>query len=164
MAMLDLGVQAPPFSLRDIDGAAYELRKGLSRGPLLLVFFKTTCGACNLAFPYYNRLRQAYPQEGWQLWAISQDSLEATRRYSERYEFAFPALLDGAGWPVSKAYDPPSTPTFYLVDGDGRVAAANTGFSKDDLNELSRLLAQRLGGEPAVVAPADDGVAPFRPG
>ncbi|MFQ5880303.1 MAG: peroxiredoxin family protein [Dehalococcoidia bacterium] len=164
MTMPNVGAPAAPFTLTGIDGNTYSLQEGLDRGPVLLVFFKTTCGTCNLAVPYYNRLRQAYPQDGWQLWAISQDGLEATQRYAEKYQLAFPVLLDGKGWPVSRAYDPPSTPTFYLLDRDSTIAAANTGFSKDDMNHLARVLAERVGAQPVAVAPADDGNPPFRPG
>lgn len=162
--MLDVGMQAPSFVLKGIDGATYDLREAAQRGPLLLVFFSATCGACHTAFPYYNRLRQAYPQDRWQLWAISQDGLEMAQWYAKRHGLAFPVLVDEESWPVSKAYDPPSTPAFYLLDGDRKVVAANAGFSKDDLNELARLLAGWLGQEPQVVAPADDGNPPFRPG
>src|SRR3990172_6921888 len=146
--MLEPGAQAPLFSLVGIDGATYSLQEAVQRGPLLLVFFSATCGACHTAFPYYNRLRQAYPQERWQLWAISQDGQEMARWYADRQQLAFPVLVDEEGWPVSRAYDPPSTPAFYLLDGDGRVAAANAGFSKDDLNELARPPAARAGPGP----------------
>ena len=162
--MLERGTKAPAFALESTAGESYRLDEGLSQGPVLLVFFKTTCGTCNLAFPYFNKLRQSYPQENWQVWAVSQDNLEASKRYSERIGFSFPALLDGTDWPVSRAYDPVATPTYYLVDRDGVIVDVNSGFSKDGLNDLSALIAERLGAETQVIAPPDDGNPPFRPG
>ncbi len=161
--ILEIGALALPFALLGIDGCEYRLPKDLSHKPALLVFFKTTCGTCDLAFPYINRLREAYP-DGWQLWAIAQDPLPRAREYASARAIAYPVLVDVPGYAASKLYDPPATPTLFLIDASGRVAYTSHGFSKDDLNEVSRLLAERLGVESQIVAPADDGQPAFRPG
>ncbi len=127
------------------------------------MFFKTTCGTCDLAFPYINRLAEVYPA-GWQLWAVAQDPPDEARRYAQRRGITYPVLVDAPAYAASKMYDPPATPTLFLVDAEGRVAYTTYGFSKDDLNELSRLVADMLGVEPAVIAPADDGKPAFKPG
>lgn len=160
---VEVGAPAPEFTLEGIDGRRYSLREALAGGPALLVFFKSTCGTCDLAFPYINRLRAAYG-DGWRLWAVGQDPPHRAREYAHRLGMNYPVLPDSVDYAVSKQYDPPSTPALFLVDADGRVAYTSHGFSKDDLNELSRLLAARLGADPAVVAPEDDGQPAFRPG
>jgi hypothetical protein len=65
---------------------------------------------------------------------------------------------------VSDAYDPPSTPAFYLVGSGGEVDLEGDGFDKDLLNELSRRVAALTGAPYVEIAPADDGNPPFRPG
>ena len=40
----------------------------------------------------------------------------------------------------------------------------SVGFSKEELNELSRRLAEHLGETPQVIAQENDGKPPFRPG
>lgn len=161
--VLEVGMSAPEFTLDDVEGRTHSLREALTTGPTLLVFFKTTCSTCDLAFPYINRLRALY-QDGWQVWAVAQDRPDSAREYARRQGMDYPVLPDTPGYSVSKRYDPPATPTLFLIDSDGRVAYMSYGFSKDDLNELSRLLAGRLGAEPRVVAPPDDGRPAFQPG
>ncbi len=161
---IEAGARAPDFSLSGIDGETHSLSDALSRGPVLLVFFKTTCGTCDLAFPYINRFPEAYPTNGWSLWAVAQDPPVEANGYAASHGMTYPVLPDVDGYPVSRAYDPPATPTLFLVDRRGRVAYTTHGFSKDDLNELSRLLAAEVGAEPAVIARAGDGNPDFKPG
>ena len=161
---IEAGTRAPDFSLEGIDGDTHSLSDTLSRGPLLLVFFKTTCGTCDLAFPYINRLLEAYPGDAWSLWAVAQDPPAEASSYASAYGMSYPVLPDVHGYAVSKAYDPPATPTLFLIDRGGDVVQETAGFSKADLNSLSAALAERLGAEPAVIAPAGDGNPDFKPG
>jgi peroxiredoxin len=161
---VEAGTRAPDFSLRGIDGDTYALADTLRQGPVLLVFFKTTCGTCDLAFPYINRLRESYPADRWSLWAIAQDPPAEASRYASSYDMTYPVLPDVNGYAVSKAYDPPATPTLYLIDRQGQVVRETAGFSKEDLNSLSAALAERLGADPAVIAAPGDGNPDFKPG
>ncbi len=161
---IEAGARAPDFSLRGIDGDTYSLSDALSRGPVVLVFFKTTCGTCDLAFPYINRLLEAYPGDGWSLWAVAQDPPAEAGRYASTFGMTYPVLPDADGYAVSKAYDPPATPTLFLIDRGGDVVQETAGFSKADLNSLAAALAERLALEPAVIAPAGDGNPDFKPG
>ena len=54
------GSQAPDFALTGIDGKEYRLSEALQKGPLLAVFVKTTCPACDLVMPYLKRLSETY--------------------------------------------------------------------------------------------------------
>lgn len=161
---IEAGARAPDFSLSGIDGDTYSLSDALSRGPLLLVFFKTTCGTCDLAFPYINRLLDAYPGDGWSLWAVAQDPPAQAASYASGFGMTYPVLPDTDRYAVSKAYDPPATPTLFLIDRKGHVVQETAGFSKADLNSMAAALAERLGVEPAVIAPAGDGNPDFKPG
>jgi peroxiredoxin len=163
MTTLTVGAKAPPFALAGIDGQPYTLVEALPQGPLLLAFFKTGCPACDLAAPYLVRLAAAYPG-AWQLWLVLQDPPAEAGGYARRFSLPFPVFADGDGYRVSRVYDPPATPSFYLIEADGSVAHASHGFSKDDLNELAGHIARRLGAERQVVAPPNDGQPPLRPG
>src|SRR3990172_7563905 len=134
---VEQGDRAPDFSLEGTDGVTHRLSEALERGPALVVFFKTTCPTCDLTFPYINRLAERY-REGWSVWAVAQDPPEASRAYEVEHGLSYPVLPDVDGYAVSKAYDPPATPTLYLIDRGGRGALKSHGFSKSDLNTLSR--------------------------
>ncbi len=161
---LSEGSQAPDFVLTSVDGKKYSLSEALKQGPLLAVFIKTTCPVCDLILPYLNRLAEAYPRQSWQLWVVSQDDAEATGRYAQRFNASFPMVVDNPGWSASRAYDPPATPTLFLIGPDGRVEVATWGFSKADLNGLAERIARHLGEPPRLVAQEVDGNPETRPG
>lgn len=163
LTLLETGALAPHFTLLGIDGKEYSLPRGAGGRPLLLVFFKTTCGTCDLAFPYINRLREMYP-DGWNLWAIAQDPPRAASEYARAHGINYPVLVDAPDYHVSRLYDPPATPTLFLNDGGGRTLYTTYGFSKDDLNELARLVAGSIEADPVIIAPESDGRPAFKPG
>ena len=161
--MLETGALAPHFTLLGIDGQEYSLPNDTAGNPTLLVFFKATCATCDVAFPYINRLRETYP-DGWNLWAIAQDPPRAASDYARAHGIDYPVLIDAPAYAVSRLYDPPATPTLFLTDARGRTMYTTHGFSKDDMNELARLVAQAPDAEPVVIAPANDGQPAFKPG
>jgi peroxiredoxin len=160
---IDVGASAPPFTLPALDGGSLSLPGDAGRLPLLLAFFRVSCDTCDVAFPYINRLREAYPA-GWRLWAVSQDTAERASVYRDRLAITCPVLIDDPALAVSRAYDPPSTPTLVLIAPDGSVEYVSEGFAKDDLNEISARLAARLGLVAVEVAPAGDGNPAMKPG
>jgi peroxiredoxin len=164
MPVLEVGASAPDFTLPDTAGRPQRLAEALARGPVVLAFMKADCATCNLAFPYLERLHQAYPDGGWQIWGICQHPARAAEWFAKNTGVTFPMLIDGDDFPVSQAYDPPATPTVFLVDRAGVVQSAHYGFDKGDLNALAAQLAAALEEEPVVVAPAGDGKPDFRPG
>jgi len=162
---LSEGSQAPDFALTGVDGKEYSLSEALKQGPLLAVFIKTTCPACDLILPYLNRLAETYRRQGWQLWVISQSFAKSSRTYAQRFGASFPVVVDEPEeWAVSRAYDPPATPTLFLIGPDGRVEAVTWGFSKADLNEMAERIARHLNEPPKLVAQRDDGNPDARPG
>ena len=160
---VEVGTRAPDFSLKGIDGQTYALAAALSHGPVLLMFIKTTCGTCDMAFPYINRLKESYPDDGWSLWVVAQDTPGDAGRYAAANGITYPVLSDADGYTVSRAYDPPATPTLFLIDSAGQITQQSAGFHKAELNSLSAWLADRLGVDPVVIA-ADDGNPAFKPG
>jgi peroxiredoxin len=163
MSILEVGALASHFTLLGLDGREYSLPSGLEGRPAVLVFCKTTCGTCDLAFPYINRLREEYP-EGWDLWAISQDPPDKSSDYARKYGLTYPVLIDAPEFAASKLYDPPATPTIFVIGPDGRVEYTTHGFVKDDVNEVSSRIAHYAGRDPVVIAPENDGNPAFKPG
>jgi peroxiredoxin len=161
--LLETGALAPHFTLLGVDGKECSLPKGAGGQPTLLVFFKTTCGTCDTAFPYINRLREIYPT-GWQLWAIAQDPPREAAQYARSQGMHYPVLIDSPAYSVSRLYDPAATPSLFLNNASGRTVFATHGFAKDDMNQLAALIAQLVGAEPVIIAPENDGRPAFKPG
>jgi peroxiredoxin len=162
--MLSAGDRAPAFQLPDLEGRRHRLEDALAQGPALTVFWKPTCGTCHLAFPYLQRLVEAYPGRGWQLLAVSQDAGGRSGKFAEEHGLTFPVLIEGDGWPVSQQYDPEATPTLFLIGRDGVIEMTSVGFDKADLNEVARRLAEHLGETPRVIAEDNDGNPAYKPG
>lgn len=164
MTTLGPGDRAPDFSVLDLDSNERRLGELLQRGPVVLTFGKSTCGTCELAYPYLERLFGSYPAERWSLLALLQDAPGPSRQFARRLGLTFPVATDRAPYPVSQAYDPEATPTVFLIGTDGRIVDTLGGFGKAALNRLAAELAAALGVPPVEVAPAGDGKPAFRPG
>lgn len=162
-SMLDTGALAPHFTLLGIDGREYCVPSDSAGAPLVVVFLKTGCAACDIAMPYLKNLHGAYPA-GWRMWAVIQEPPDKAREYARKHGATFPFLIDAPGYEVSRLYDPPSTPAIFFVEPQGRVSFATNGFSKDDLNAVASRVAAAIGAEPRIVAPPGDGQPDFRPG
>ena len=161
--MLETGALAPHFTLLGIDGREYSIPRDTRGEPAVIVFFKSTCATCDLAFPYINRLHASYPA-GWQLWAIAQDPPDAAAEYAKRLQIDYPVLIDAPAYTVSRLYDPTATPTLFLADDRGRIEYSTYGFAKDDFNHLAGLLAASLAEAAVEIAPPNDGMPAFKPG
>lgn len=159
MATLAAGTIAPTFTLNGVDGKPYSLN---NTALALAVFFKTTCPVCMLAWPYLERMYQAYKDAGLDVWGISQHGRDVSKNFASKYGSTFPILLD-EDWRVSKQYDPAVVPTLFLIDG-GKIIERVDAFNKAELNRLSNVIATRVGTRAVLIAPDDDGNPPFRPG
>lgn len=162
MATLEVGQTAPDFSLPTLDGRTVRLKELLKGGPAVLVFWKAGCRACDLAFPYLDRLAELAPEVP--IIAVGQETADSARAYVGRQGLRLPVALDGPDYAVSQLYDPAYTPTIFLVGPDGKISFKAEGFSKADLNALAARVGALIGRPVPEVAPAEDGVPAFRPG
>ena len=162
MATLEVGQKAPDFALPTLEGTTVRLSDLLRRGPAVLVFWKSGCRACDLAFPYLERLAELAPDVP--VIAVGQETADSARVYVAQTGLRLPVALDGPDYGVSKLYDPAFTPTIFLVGPDGKILFKGEGFSKADLNTLAAKVGELTGRPVPEVAPFDDGVPVFRPG
>src|SRR5690349_13062396 len=165
MAALTSGVQAPDIQLNSIDGTSFSLRDELKNGPVVAVFFKVSCPVCQMAWPYVERLFHAYGRSGkLKLVGVSQDNASDTRAFNREYGATFPVLLDEKGYPVSSAYGLTNVPTIFLISPDGEIETTIVSWSKADMEELARRLAQMNGIKPVPIFQPGEKVPDFRPG
>jgi peroxiredoxin len=121
-----------------MNGVPHRLATALSRGPVVLVFFKVSCPTCQLTFPHIQRIFVSAGKD-WhaQLWAISQDDPEDTRRFARHHGVTFDMLIDEYPYDVSNAYGIVSVPTLFIVEQDGKISMSDNGFSKASLNQIA---------------------------
>jgi peroxiredoxin len=143
MTALAAGSRAPDFSLTGLDGRSYSLEPG-DESPALLVFFKNSCPTCMLTFPFLQRLYERVEGSPLRMWGISQDGVDDTRAFGERFGASFPLLPDGGGYPISTAFGLTHVPTIFLVEPGGVISRASVGFSRADLEGLAAEFRKRF--------------------
>ena len=122
MTALATGTKAPDFALTSLDGKQFSLADALTRGPVVLAFFKVSCPTCQYAFPFFERLYQAYGRNGVTLVGISQNDAKDTAAFAKQFGVTFPILLDDThSYPVSNAYGLTNVPTLFWIAPDGEI-------------------------------------------
>jgi cytochrome c biogenesis protein CcmG/thiol:disulfide interchange protein DsbE len=165
MAALTAGTKAPEFELKAMDGKRFVLREEIARRPVVLAFFKVSCPICQYAFPYLERLHQAYGHANVTLVGVSQDDPKATAAFTKEFGVTFPVLLDERdNYPVSNAYGLTNVPTVFWIGQDGEIEVSSVGWVKADFEEVGRKLAEAGKIAPVVVFKPGDDVRDFRAG
>lgn len=157
--MLAAGDQAPKLDLKSVDGERFTLGDRLT----FAVFFKTTCPTCQYAWPFYERLYEAYKDVGLDVWGISQHDRDKTRQFAKTYEADFPHLID-EGFQASLRYNPEFVPTGFLISKEGEIIKTVVSWNREELDQLSSEIASRLKTKPKVLIEAGEKVVPFKPG
>lgn len=162
MVALEAGTRAPRFALAGMDGSTYDLQNSLDKSGLVVAgFFKVSCPVCQLALPFLERIRHSYPN--MPIWGISQDDADATEAFAKMYGLNFPMLLD-EGLKQTVAYGLTNVPSIFLISKDNDIEITSVGFSKADLEEINRRLAEKAGSQCVPLFTEADNVPDFKPG
>jgi peroxiredoxin len=126
--MLDLGTEAPDFSLADPHGAPFNLSDQEIGKGLLVIFM---CNHCPYVIHIREKLVQRikeYQEQGVTVVAINSndygthpdDSPERMAQDMQEFGYTFPYLVDG-DQQVAKTYQAACTPDIYLFDSDRKL-------------------------------------------
>jgi peroxiredoxin len=119
---------APDFTVTTLDGKTIT-KASLQGTPALLMFWASWCGTCQHELPNVKALYERHKAKGLQAVAIGfQDEEANIRDYVKTHQstFVFPAAYD-SGNKVSTLFRARGTPTFVLLDAEGRIALVHTG-------------------------------------
>jgi peroxiredoxin len=133
--MLQAGDLAPGFTLFDLEGQKHSLGALLENGPVLLAIYKISCPVCQLTMPFLERLASG----ALQIVSISQDEDGATIKFMNKFGLTMMTLLDREedGYPVSNAFAITHVPSLFLIETDGTISRAVSGFSKSDIEAIA---------------------------
>ena len=162
---LQLGEQAPEFSLPATDGKTYSLQD-FAGAPVLVVFF--TCNHCPYVVGSDEVTRQTalkYKEQGVAFVGINansektkpDDSFDHMVQRMEEQLFPWTYLRDKEQT-VAKAYGALRTPHFYVFDGERKLVYSGRGLDnpreadKATVNDLDRALSELVAGKPLSVA------------
>ncbi|SEL43193.1 TlpA disulfide reductase family protein [Nonomuraea pusilla] len=115
------GTRLGDFSATAVEGETVS--RAFFSGPSVVAVFSTECASCHERLPEFTSyLAETRPERV--LAVVTGDPGEAGRFTRELT--AATVVLEPMGGPVSRALQVSQFPSFYLVDGDGVVVAADT--------------------------------------
>jgi thiol-disulfide isomerase/thioredoxin len=153
---LEIGKQAPDFSLKSVDDRIYTLKDFKDARVLVVIF---SCNHCPTAQAYQDRIisiSNEYKAKGvecvlissnsvkslnyWEMgWSDLGDSFDEMKIRARDKQFPFPYLYDGDDQKVALEYGPMATPHAFVFDSDrklryvGRIDASQTDGKGEDL-------------------------------
>ena len=121
-------------------GSADRLKLESLRGhPVILDFWATWCGPCQMEAPVVNAIGERYKDRGLAVVGVNtsdEDGLAA--QFIRAKHLAFPVVYD-AGNSIAKKYGVTSLPTLVIVSKTGKVVAIRNGVTSDTaLDEIVR--------------------------
>jgi len=120
MAALTVGTHAPISSSEQWTASASSCANELTHGPLVLAFFKVSCPTCQYAFPFLERLEQAYGHKNVRIIGVSQNDPRETANFTKEFGVTFPfSSTIPAKYPAVERLWPHQRPN-HLLDRTGR--------------------------------------------
>ena len=136
---------APDFTLKDASGTNVQLSAYRGR-VVLLNFWATWCGPCELEIPWFVQFEQEYKSKGFEVLGVSMDDdgWPAVKPFIAAKKINYRILLGNDS--VTQLYGGvDALPTSFMIDRDGRIAAVHVGLAgkEEYANEIRTLLANR---------------------
>jgi cytochrome c biogenesis protein CcmG/thiol:disulfide interchange protein DsbE len=134
---------APEFTLKDSSGKTVKLKK--YRGKVVLLdFWATWCHGCKEEIPWFSEFERRYSAKGLRVLGVSLDDegWKVVKPFLETAKVPYRMILGDE--PTAKKYSIGSMPDAFLVDRQGRIAAAYVGLvDKDDVETNIRAMLSR---------------------
>ena len=120
--VVNIGSQAPDFSLKDENGK--EVKLSDYRGKLVFLnFWATWCEPCIEEMPEMEMLKNRLKDRKFQMLAVSVDlDWDPIKQFYKKYNLTIPTALDPGGVQVAKGiYKVTGWPETFLIDANGYV-------------------------------------------
>ena len=138
-----VGVRAPSFALRDVNGAS----SGFDRfqGKVVLIsFWAPWCVSCREELPELERLYAMFGEKGFVVIGVNVEGSRArTERMLKKLALTFPLLIDERG-DTAEAYQVSRLPTSFLIGRDGVIRRTYRGFERDMIPQIERDISEQL--------------------
>jgi peroxiredoxin len=122
--------QAPEFSLPVVSGSGPARLADLAGHVVVVEFWATWCGPCEMAASHLRDLHAKYPQ--LRIVAISDETPEQLRRFVYEYKVPYTIARD-AGAKVAAAYLVDGLPTTVVIGKDRVVRYVSVGAGNDEM-------------------------------
>lgn len=132
---VDKGQTAPEIALKDLGGNTVKLSS--LKGKVVLVdFWASWCAPCRESMPFLEKLSKSYRDKGLVVLGVNIDNdAAAARKFLKELPVSF-SVVNDTEKSVAKAYAPPTMPSSYLIDRQGKVHVVHAGFRRSDAAKL----------------------------
>ena len=123
-----VGMPAPlHFTVKDMNGADVKLDS--FKGKVIVVnFWATWCGPCELEIPWLVELQDTYPEDVVVLGVSIDDSAEMLKPYANKMKMNYPVIVGVDRQDVLDAFGPLfGIPVSVFIDREGRIARRHSG-------------------------------------
>jgi cytochrome c biogenesis protein CcmG/thiol:disulfide interchange protein DsbE len=139
---------APDFTLKDGGGMDVKL-SGFRGKVVLLNFWATWCGPCQLEIPWFVEFEQQFRSQGLEVVGVSmdEDGWKVVKPFVSEHKMNYRVVLGDDS--VGQLYGGvENLPTTYLIDRNGDVAFVHVGLAgkNEYKDEIQRLLASQSSG------------------
>jgi peroxiredoxin len=138
-----MGKLAPDFTLKTLDGKTVSLSD--YRGKAVLVnFWATWCGPCNIEMPWLVDLHKKYAAQGFEILGVSMDDVDPkdVAKFAQDKKVDYPILIGQDS--VGDAYGGiPFLPGNFYIDRSGKIVEKGFGLiGKPEIEEnIQKILA-----------------------
>jgi peroxiredoxin len=136
-SLVKLNQQVPEFSFTNKEGKTIKLTD--YKGKVILInFFATWCGPCMKEMPFIQKdlWEKLKNNDKFIILSFGRDhSQEEVNKFIEAKKFTFPIFAD-KGKLIYNLFATKYIPRNYLIDSNGTVIYASTGFTTDDFTKL----------------------------
>lgn len=140
-----IGDKAPVFTCKTIDGKVIDLSK-LQDKIVMLNFFATWCGPCNLELPILQKnIWDKYKNnENFQLIILGRQHNETeVRNFVNSKKFTMPFAPD-PNREVYGLYATQFIPRNVIIGKDGKIIFQSIGYTPEEFRKIEDLLAEKL--------------------
>jgi peroxiredoxin len=144
-AKVEIGQKAPAFQIKDPEGKVIDLARLTDKGPVLV---RLTCGCsgCDKELAYFQKIHEAYKDQGLQSLLIFREPDEKMAKYAKDRKLNMLYAVDpkGASWTV---FQTKAMPANFLIDKGGKIVSIATGCDPSGIlaNKVSQKAAETLG-------------------
>ena len=132
---LEAGQAAPEIQLKDLAGKQVTLSS--LKGKVVVVdFWASWCGPCKQSMPFLERLSKSHKDKGLVVLGVNIDNdIKSAAKFLSEVPVSF-LVVNDADKKVAKAYAPPTMPSSYIIDRQGRIRNVHAGFKASDEKRL----------------------------
>ena len=141
--LLSRGSSAPEWELQSYNKNEAVSLSDLKGKVILLDFWIKNCGPCIQSVPHLNELQHKFKDRDFKIISInSYDSREEVSWFCTKHNADYPVFLNGK--PVAEKYGVSGFPAFFVIDKEGKIVYANTGYNASIQSELEQLIEHAL--------------------